>query len=407
MKVLSMKIPEILSPAGNPEKLKFAVRYGADAVYCALKEFGMRAFTDNFTPEEFAEGVKFARERGVKVYLTLNTMPPESKISELPCLLDSIKGTLPDAFIISDPGVMETVRQAFPRVPIHLSTQASAVNAAGCNFWYKNGVKRIVLARELTLADIKKIRLNTPPELELEVFVHGAMCISYSGRCLLSKHFTDRNANEGRCSQPCRWKYYFKEEKRPDEILTAEEFSEGTYIFSSKDTCMIEHLDDLTEAGIDSLKIEGRMKSAYYTACVTNAYKMALRDLTAGLPFNKAYRDEVEGVSHREYHTGFFYDNVTENPNTVSMGGYICEKPFYCDVLNYDEKTGLARCFQRNKMFAGCVAEHLSPGKTGKEIVIDKIYDLDMKEIESTPRPKMEFYIRHPGAKPGDIIRGK
>lgn len=398
---------EILSPAGNPEKLRFAVNYGADAVYCALKEFGMRAFSDNFSPEELKEGIEYAHTRGVKVYLTLNTMPAESKITELPDVLESIKDALPDAFIISDPGVMEVVKSTYPQVDIHLSTQASTVNAAGCNFWYKNGVKRIVLARELTLKDIKLIRQNVPDDLELEAFVHGAMCISYSGRCLLSNHFTGRNANEGRCAQPCRWKYYIKEEKRPDEILSAEGYSEGTYIFSSKDTCMIEHIGDLVEAGINSFKIEGRMKSAYYTACVTNAYKMALKDYNNGLPFNKAYLDEVEGVSHREYHTGFFYENPSDNPNTVTQPGYLCEKPFYCDVLSYDEKTCLARCYQRNKMIKGTTAQLLTPGKTGKDIIIEKIYDLEMNEIDSTPHPKMEFYIHLPGAKPGDIIRGK
>lgn len=402
-----MTTPELLSPAGNLEKLKFAVAYGADAVYCSLKDFGMRASSDNFTPEELSDGIAFARGKGVKVYLTLNIMPSEAMIQELPAVLDSIKDSIPDAFIISDPGVMETVLRAFPDAVIHLSTQASVVNAEGCRFWHKNGVKRIVLARELTLKDIKNIRQNIPDDLELEAFVHGAMCISYSGRCLLSHYFTGRNANEGRCAQPCRWKYYVKEEKRPDDVITAEEFSEGTYIFSSRDTCMLGHLDDLLDAGIDSLKIEGRIKSAYYTACVTNAYRMALNDRLAGKPFDGAYIEEVEGVSHREYHTGFYYDNTGENANTVTMPGYICEKPFYCSVMSYDEVTQLAQCRQRNKMVKGSAAQLLTPGKTGKDIFIDKIFDADMNEIESAPHPKMVFYIKVPGAKAGDIIRGK
>ena len=215
--------PELLSPAGNLEKLRFAVNYGADAVYCALKEFGMRAASDNFTPEELSEGIAYAHSHGAKLYLTLNTMPSELKIRELGTVLDSISDCVPDAFIISDPGVMRTVKRRFPDSVIHLSTQASTVNAEGCRFWYENGVKRIVLARELTLDAIRAISKSIPAELELEAFVHGAMCISYSGRCLLSNHFTGRNSNEGRCAQPCRWKYYIREEKRPDELITAEQ----------------------------------------------------------------------------------------------------------------------------------------------------------------------------------------
>ncbi|MBO4860280.1 MAG: U32 family peptidase [Clostridia bacterium] len=397
--------PEILSPAGNLEKLRFAVDYGADAVYCALREFGMRAASDNFTPEELAQGIRYAHSHGAKVYLTLNTMPSELKIAELPEVLDGITGSVPDAFIISDPGVMRIVKKRFPDTAIHLSTQASTVNAEGCRFWYENGVKRIVLARELTIDAIRAIRENTPPELELEAFVHGAMCISYSGRCLLSNHFTGRNANEGRCAQPCRWKYYLREEKRPDELITAEQFSEGTYVFSSKDLCMLEHMDDLCFCGLDSLKIEGRMKSAYYAACVTNAYKCALKDHIAGKPFNKALLAEVEGVSHREYHTGFYYDEPAENAVAVTGPGYICDKPFYGYVLSYDETTSLARCFQKNKMFAHSKAELLTPGGTGRVIDIDAIYNEDMEPIDSTPRPKQEFFIKIPGARPGDILR--
>ena len=388
--------PEILSPAGNPEKLRFAVDYGADAVYCALRDFGMRAASDNFTPEELSEGIEYAHSHGAKVYLTLNTMPSELKIGELPELLESISACVPDAFIISDPGVMRIVKERFSGPAIHLSTQASTVNAEGCRFWYENGVKRIVLARELTIDAIRAIRKNTPPELELEAFVHGAMCISYSGRCLLSNHFTGRNANEGRCAQPCRWKYY---------LITAEQFSEGTYVFSSKDLGMLEHMDDLCSCGLDSFKIEGRMKSAYYAACVTNAYKCALKDHIAGKPFDKALLAEVEGVSHREYYTGFFYDDPAEKPVTVTEPGYICDKPFYCYVTSYDETNSLAKCFQKNKMYSHSKAELLTPGSTGRVIDIDEIYDEDMKPIDSTPRPKQEFFIKIPGARPGDIIR--
>ena len=397
--------PELLSPAGNLEKLRFAVNYGADAVYCALKEFGMRAASDNFTPEELSEGIAYAHSHGAKLYLTLNTMPSELKIRELGAVLDSISDCVPDAFIISDPGVMRTVKRHFPDAVIHLSTQASTVNAEGCRFWYENGVKRIVLARELTLDAIRAISDSIPKGLELEAFVHGAMCISYSGRCLLSNHFTGRNSNEGRCAQPCRWKYYIREEKRPDELITAEQFSEGTYIFSGKDMCMIEHIGDLCRSGLASLKIEGRMKSSYYTACVTNAYRCAIDDFICGKPFRKELLSEVESVSHREYYTGFYYDEPADNAVTVTKPGYICDTPFYCYVISYDNSTSLARCFQKNKLFAHTRAVLLTPGETGRIIDIGDIYDENMQLIESTPHPKQEFYIKVPGAKPGDIIR--
>ncbi len=407
MQIMKTERPEILSPAGSPEKLRFAVDYGADAVYCALKKFGMRASSDNFDPDEFASAVKYAHSKGVKVYLTLNTMPPDSRLRELPEVLDSISSSLPDAFIVSDPGVMTVLRENVKDAVIHLSTQASTVNSEGCRFWYRNGVSRIVLARELSLGDIRDIRKNIPDELELEAFVHGAMCISYSGRCLLSNYFTGRNANEGRCAQPCRWHYFFSEEKRPGEYLSTEEHGEGTYIFSSRDTCMIEHISDLVECGISSFKIEGRMKSAYYTACVTNAYKKALNDHFAGRPFDTSLLNEVEGVSHREYHTGFYYGNICDSPNTVKEPGYLCEKPFYCYVTDYDEKTGLAKCFQKNKMFAHGDYQLLTPGECGRDIRVEEIYDEEMQETDSTPHPKSVFYLKIDGARPGDIIRGK
>ena len=388
----------LLSPAGNLATLRFAIDYGADAVYCALKEFGMRAASDNLTPDELREALAYCREKGKKLYLTLNTMPSELKIGRLKDLLESITGCVPDAFIVSDPGVMRVLKSMIPDAVIHLSTQASVVNAEGCRFWYENGVKRIVLARELTLEAIKAIRAAAPPELELEAFVHGAMCVSYSGRCLLSNHFTGRNANEGMCAQPCRWKYYLREEKRPDEILTAEQYSDGTYVFSSKDLCMLEHIDDLFETGLDSLKIEGRMKSAYYAACVTNAYRCAIDDHAAGRPFDEALLREVEGVSHREYYTGFYYDDPSENPVAVSTPGYICEKPFYCTVISYDSETSIALCSQKNKMFSFTDAELLTPGKTGRVIQIGQIYDENMEQ-SALIRLGLE------GARAGDIIR--
>lgn len=405
-----IKKPEILSPAGNLEKLIYAVNYGADAVYCALDRFGMRSAADNFTPEELRQGIAYAHAHNAKLYLTLNTMPKDAELSILPDYLHITKELKPDAYIVSDPGVMEYIQEYIPDAVIHLSTQANTLNAAACRFWYKNGVKRIVLARELSLADIKKIRANTPPELELECFIHGAMCVSYSGRCLLSNYYVNRNANNGACAQPCRWKYYLYEEKRTADVIEAEQNPEGTYIFSSKDICMIEHIPELIDAGIDSFKIEGRVKSAYYTAVITNAYKMAIEDYVNNpdsYTFNPKYMDEVESVSHREYSTGYFFSSPSENANIVKSNEYLKDKAFLCTVSGVDPEKRLAKCIQRNKLSVGDKANILSPGTTGRDIVIGKMYDAEMNPIESAPHAKMEFYIEIDKAKPGDIIRGK
>lgn len=399
-------LPELLSPAGSPEKLRFAVHYGADAVYCALERFGMRRASDNFTPESLREGIAFAHARGRKVYLTVNAMPHEGELDDLRGLLREISDTLPDAFIVSDPGVMDILRECIPHAVIHLSTQASTVNSAACRYWYKQGVKRIVLARELTLAEIKRIRANVPDDLELEVFVHGAMCVSYSGRCLLSNYFAGRDANGGNCAQPCRWKYFLHEDKRPNDLITAEQDERGTYLFSSRDLCMIEHLGELMEAGVDSFKIEGRVKSAYYAAAITNAYRIALDDVLAGNPFNPALRAETESVSHREYGTGFFYGSPSEDANLVSDNCYLKDRAFLATVDAYDAETGLARCTQYNKMLLGDRANLLTPGTTGREIIIGELFDEQGQPIEDTRHPRMTFFLRVDGAKPGDLIRG-
>lgn len=405
-----MKKPEILSPAGNLEKLYYAVNYGADAVYCALERFGMRSAADNFTPDELQAGISYAHTHGAKLYLTLNTMPKDKELAFLPEILSVVKEMKPDAYIISDLGVMETVKEAIPDAVIHLSTQANTLNAAACRFWYKNGVKRIVLARELSLSDIKEIRENTPPELELECFIHGAMCISYSGRCLLSNYFTNRNANNGACTQPCRWKYYIHEEKRPENVIEAEQEAEGTYLFSSKDTCMIEHIPELINAGIDSFKIEGRVKSAYYTAVTTNAYRMALTDYIADptkYTFNPFYKKEVESVSHREFDTGYFFSSPSENANVVNNNEYIKDKAFLCTVSEVDNEKRLAKCIQRNKFSVGDPVNILSPNCIGKDILAGRMFDLEMNPIESVPHAKMEFYLEIENAKSGDIIRAR
>ncbi len=401
------KIPEILSPAGNPEKLYYALLYGADAVYCALDKFGMRSAAGNFSPEELKQGVDYAHGLGKKVYITLNTMPRDKEFANLDEYLKILGEIKPDAYIVSDPGVICRIKEIIPDGEIHLSTQASTVNAAACRFWYSAGLKRIVLARELTLEDIKSIRENTPPEMEIECFVHGAMCVSYSGRCLLSHYYINRNANEGSCAQPCRWKYYMYEEKRECDKIEAEQDETGTYVFSSKDMCMIEHIPQLINAGIDSFKIEGRMKSAYYTAAVTNAYRMALNAYLVGKPFDKAYLTEVESVSHREYCTGFYFNSPQETANIVKNNEYLKDRAYLCTVSDYDSEKGLALCVQRNKMNSGDQVQILTPGKVGRDSVVGEMFDIEGNPITSTPHAKMEFYLKAVGLKKGDIIRGK
>ena len=400
------KKPEILSPAGNPEKFRFAIDYGADAVYCALERFGMRRAADNFTKETLASAIDYAHARGRKVYLTVNVMPHEGEFDQLPRFIAEADELKPDAYIVSDPGVMDCIKANAKNPELHLSTQASTVNAAACRFWYRQGVKRIVLARELSLAEIKAIRGSIPEDLELEAFVHGAMCVSYSGRCLLSNYFAGRDANGGACAQPCRWKYYVHEEKRPEDVISAEQDEYGTYLFSSKDLCMVEHIGALAEAGLDSLKIEGRVKSAYYTAAVTNAYRMALDDYYAGKPFNPAYRAEVESVSHREYATGYFYGNPHENANIVGNNIYLKDRAFLAVVKDYDETTGLALCEQFNKMQIGDKANLLSLGTTGRDITVEALFDKNGQPISDTKHPRMEFYLKIENAKAGDLIRG-
>ncbi len=401
-----MKKPEILSPAGNPQKLRFAVDYGADAVYCALERFGMRRAADNFTVEEMASAIDYAHSKGRKVYLTVNVMPHQQDMADLPDFIAQANALKPDAYIVSDPGVMDCIKTVAPKAELHLSTQASTVNAAACRFWYRQGVKRIVLARELSLGEIKAIRREIPEDLELEAFVHGAMCVSYSGRCLLSNYFAGRDANGGGCAQPCRWKYFVHEEKRPEDVISAEQDEYGTYLFSSRDLCMVEHVGELAEAGIDSLKIEGRVKSAYYTAAVTNAYRMALDDYFDGKPFNPAYRAEVESVSHREYGTGYFYSDPHENANIVGNNVYLKDRAFLAVVKDYDPATGLATCEQFNKMCIGDRVNLLSPGTTGRDITVEELFDAQGNPITDTKHPRMEFLLKVENAKAGDLIRG-
>ena len=407
-----MKRPEILSPAGNFEKMKAAILYGADAVYLSGKIFGMRAAADNFSLDELREAVEYAHERGVKVYLTLNTMPRESEYEMLKNYLSELRGIALDAMIIGDIGVMALVSEMLPEIEIHVSTQANSVSSADCLAWYRLGAKRIVLARELTLEEIKAIRANIPDELEIECFVHGSMCISYSGRCLLSGHIIDRDANRGMCAQPCRWNYTIRgyeiaEEKRPELAMPIEEVNGETFIMASRDTCTIEHIPELVEAGINSFKIEGRMKSAYYTAVVTNAYKMALDSYFSGnYEYNELWYRELLSVSHRNYATGYYFSDPRTNANTAEDNGYIKDKAYLATVVEYNEESGEALMTQRNKMTLGDRVEVITPGRVGRVVEITALYDENRFPITSTPHPYMLFYakVSEPLCS-GDIVR--
>ena len=413
-----MTRPEILSPCGNFEKMRFAILYGADAVYLAGKRFGMRTASDNFTDEELKDAIEYAHTRGVKVYITVNVMPRQYELDAFAEYLEFLAEIRPDALIIADLGVMSLAKKYAPDIEIHISTQANTVNALSCRMFYELGAKRVVLSRELSLEEIREIRRNIPDDLELEAFVHGAMCVSHSGRCLLSNFFVGRDANHGACAQPCRWEYHgdglhadIYEVKRPEMHLTALENDRGTFIFSSKDMCMIEHIPELVAAGINSFKIEGRVKSAYYTAITANAYKTELNKYLAdphNYVFDPAVKDELESVSHREYCTGYFFDHPLENVQITKNGGYIKEKAFLATVEEYDPQTGKATLFQRNKAINGDEAEIISPGLNARKFILEDMRDAEGNPIDSAPHPQMTFSVKMPfEVKVGDIIRGK
>lgn len=406
---------ELLCPAGNFEKMRAAILFGADAVYLASERFGMRAAADNFTDAELCEAVRYAHERGVRVYVTVNTMPHTNEYEALEKYLIRLGEIGVDALIISDIGVFTLAKKVIPDMEIHISTQASTVSAQAALAWYNMGAKRVVLARELTLEEIKEIRQNTPSDLEIECFIHGSMCISYSGRCLLSNYYTGRDANRGCCAQPCRWNYKnatpitFAEEKREDDNLLLEEYSEGSYVMSSKDMCMIEHIPELVESGIDSFKIEGRMKSAYYTAICANTYKMAigeyLRDKKS-YKYNEKWLRELESVSHREYSTGFYFNSPSNDANTVSQSGYLREKAYLCVAVSKQDEDGYATFMQKNKVCLNDAAELVTPGKCGMRFIVADMKNADGVSITSAPHPSMMFKIKVPfEVHIGDILR--
>ena len=418
------KKPELLSPAGNFEKLKAAILYGADAVYCAGKCFGMRSAADNFTVEELYEATEYTHQRGKKLYLTLNTMPHYDEYPDLVDFLRRIKDAQIDAYIVADLGVMDVLREHVPNAEIHISTQAGIVSPATALSYVKMGAKRLVIARELNFTEIGAIRQALPDDIEIEAFVHGSMCVSYSGRCMLSNMLTQRDANRGSCTQPCRWNYVLYEEKRPDFQIPIEQTELGTFIMSSKDMCMIEHIPELIESGIDSFKIEGRMKSAYYTAVVTNAYRMAIDGYyeTAEYKFEPLLYKELDSVSHREYCTGYYLDKPSDNAQLASNTGYIREKAYFATAIDYNEaeikalkdknvplqtEDGKLYMFvQRNKVKLGDCAEVISPHAFGRAFCVSEIFLENGEAVDSTPHPSMKFWCRVPfEIKPGDIMR--
>ncbi len=389
-----MHKPELLSPAGSLEKLKVALAYGADAVFFGAKTFGLRAFSDNFTPEEMAEGVKLAHDKGKKAYVTVNVFPHNDDLEKLPEYLDFLTQLKVDGVIVADPGIFNLSRKLFPRLPLHISTQANTTNWRAAEFWEEQGAKRIVLARELNFNEIAEIRKHV--SLELEVFVHGAMCMSYSGRCLLSNYLTERDANRGECAQPCRWKYRLLEEKRPGQYFPIAEDERGTYIMNSKDLCMIEHLPQLLATGVSSLKIEGRMKSIHYVATVTKVYRQAI-DAYLNDPVNFSIRqhwiDELQAISHRRYGSGFYLEN--EAPGQIYDSNVHQQTHDFIGLIHgYDAETGFADIEQRNNLKLGQEIELLLPNGDGFSQRIEEMFDDSGNPIEVAPHPQQKIRIK-------------
>ncbi len=401
-----VKRPELLAPAGSLEKLKVAVTYGADAVYLAGKKFGLRAGAENFSQKDLQEGVSFAHRKGVLVYVAVNIFAHNRDLEGLEEYLEMLSSLPVDGIIVSDPGVLHTARK-ITSVPIHLSTQANTTNWASAAFWQAQGLKRLVLARELTLEEIKMIRKRV--ELELEVFVHGAMCISYSGRCLLSNFLTGRDANRGECAHPCRWKYSLVEEKRPGEYLPIEEDERGTYILNSRDLCMLEHLPELMAAGVNSFKIEGRMRSVHYVATVVGAYKRALDNYwedPEGYVLDNYLREELEKVSHRKYFTGFFFGKPGPEGQVYESSGYRETRKFIGLVRGYDREQGKAIVEQRSPFSVGEKIEILSPGRSPFEVRVEHMEDSEgnILKVASHPCQLVKIPLKVP-VKPYSMLR--
>ena len=400
---------ELLAPAGNPEKLRLAIQYGADAVYLAGLDFGLRAYGGNFTPDELAAAIIYAREHQVKTYLALNILAHPGDLAGLRQFVRDLPDPGPDAAIVSDPGVFAILREERPEIRLHISTQASVTNDRTCCFWHDQGASRIVLARELTLAEIRRIRENIPPELELEGFVHGAMCMAYSGRCLLANFLSGRDSNRGQCSQPCRWRYHLVDENQPDRPLTVTADDRGSYFFSSRDLCLIEHIPELIAAGLNSLKIEGRGKSAFYAATTVKAYREALDRYAAdpaGYAADPVWLDDLRKTVHREFDTGFYFTEPQRDPKIFLSDTSQREAAVVGIIKAWLPESGLALVEQRNKIQEGETVELVRPRGRHVDIRIAGLLDLERKPIASTPHPLMLYYLPLPeAAAPGSFLR--
>lgn len=406
-----MREVELLAPAGDMEKLKTAIEYGADAVFLGGEEFGLRTAAKNFTNEDLKDAVEYAHERGKKIFVTMNIIAHNSDFDNIDDYIIYLDTINVDGIIVADPGIFMKIKNLAPRIELHISTQANITNLETALFWYSLGAKRIVLARELSIDEIKHIKQNIPKDLEIEVFVHGAMCISYSGRCLLSNYMTGRDANHGDCAQSCRWKYKLVEENRPDKSYPIEENERGTFIFNSKDLCLIEYVDELMEAGIDSFKIEGRVKTQYYVATVIRAYRLAIDAVKNG-KYNDEYKkfllDEIRKASHRDFTTGFIFGKPGADAQNYESSAYLRGYDFIAQIIEYDKETKIATLEQRNKFILGDEVEIFGP--------IEKIYYHKITEIknemgesvESAPRAKEIITMRiDADLKPGYMIRRK
>ena len=391
-----MRNIELLVPASSLEVLKVAVVFGADAVYIGGEVYGLRAKAKNFSKEDMIEGIAFAHERGVKVYVTANILAHNRDLQGVREYFEELKEIRPDALIIADPAVFSLAREICPEIEVHISTQANNTNYGTYQFWHKLGASRVVSARELSLAEIKEIRENIPDDLEIETFIHGAMCISYSGRCLLSNYFTGRDANQGACTHPCRWKYSVVEEQRPGEYLPVYENERGTYIFNSKDLCMIEHIPELMDAGIDSFKIEGRMKTALYVATVARTYRKAIDDYLESEEKYQAnmnwYLEQISNCTYRQFTTGFFFGKPSDEAQIYDSNTYIKEYT-YLGIVGPGDERGLYEIEQRNKFSVGESIEVMKPNGDNISVQVLRIVNEDGEEMDSAPHPKQRLWI--------------
>ncbi|MDO5713707.1 MAG: U32 family peptidase [Tissierellia bacterium] len=404
-----MKKVELLAPAGDLEKLKTAIDFGADAVYLGGESFGLRKASKNFSLEAIEEGVKYVHHHGKKIHVTMNIIPHERDLEGIDAYVKSLWEIGVDAVIVADPGMFRRIKRAAPKLPIHISTQGSVTNFDTVDFWKSQGAERVVLARELSLQEIKVLIEKTKGDPEIETFIHGAMCMSYSGRCLLSNYMTGRDANLGDCAQPCRYKYYLMEEKRPGQFFPIEEHEEGTFLMNSKDLCMIEHIDDMIPLGISSFKIEGRVKSAYYLATVVRSYRNAIDEYYNDpdqYSFDPYWLEEIKKVSHRDFTTGFFYKKPSSDAHVYGTSSYIRGYDFVGRILEYDSETKVAKIEQRNRLFPGDTVEIFGTYGKHRNQIIGKCWDEKGNNLEVINQAKQIFYTKldEPG-NPGDFLR--